>query len=30
MRANNVQRIYTFNATDFDMFQELTVIVPRA
>jgi predicted nucleic acid-binding protein len=30
MRANNVSRIYTFNAADFEMFPELTVIVPGA
>lgn len=28
MKANNVQRIYTFNAADFEVFPELTVIVP--
>ena len=29
MKANNVQRIYTFNAADFEKFPELTVVVPR-
>jgi hypothetical protein len=29
MKANNVQRIYTFNAADFEKFSELTVVVPR-
>jgi uncharacterized protein len=29
MKANNVQRIYTFNAADFEKFAELTVVVPR-
>jgi predicted nucleic acid-binding protein len=28
MKANNVQRIYTFNAGDFQVFPELTVVVP--
>ena len=28
MKANNIQRIYTFNAGDFEVFPELTVIVP--
>lgn len=28
MKANNVQRIYTFNAADFHAFPELTVTVP--
>jgi predicted nucleic acid-binding protein len=28
MLANNVQRIYTFNAGDFQVFSELTVVVP--
>ena len=30
MRANGIQRIYTFNAGDFEVFPELAVIVPRA
>jgi predicted nucleic acid-binding protein len=30
MKANNVQRIYTFNAEDFEVFPELTVVVPHA
>lgn len=30
MRVNNVQRIYTFNAGDFDVFPELIVVVPSA
>jgi toxin-antitoxin system PIN domain toxin len=29
MQANNVQRIYTFNAADFEIFPELIVVVPR-
>jgi hypothetical protein len=28
MQANNVQRIYTFNAGDFEVFPELIVVVP--
>jgi predicted nucleic acid-binding protein len=28
MKANNIRRIYTFNTTDFEIFPELTVIVP--
>jgi toxin-antitoxin system PIN domain toxin len=28
MLANNVQRIYTFNPKDFQVFPELTVVVP--
>jgi predicted nucleic acid-binding protein len=28
MQANNVLRIYTFNSQDFEVFQELTVVVP--
>ena len=28
MQANGVQRIYTFNTKDFDMFPELIVIAP--
>jgi toxin-antitoxin system PIN domain toxin len=30
MLANNVGRIYTFNARDFEMFTELIVVVPSA
>jgi predicted nucleic acid-binding protein len=30
MKANDVQRIYTFNAADFEVFPELTVLVPGA
>jgi predicted nucleic acid-binding protein len=30
VRANNVSRIYTFNAGDFAVFPELTVVVPGA
>jgi predicted nucleic acid-binding protein len=30
MKANGVQTIYTFNAADFKVFPELTVIVPGA
>jgi hypothetical protein len=26
--ANGVQRIYTFNPGDFEVFAELTVVVP--
>ena len=29
MQANHVQRIYTFNAADFAVFPELTVVVPK-
>jgi hypothetical protein len=29
MQAHNVQRIYTFNTADFEVFPELTVIAPR-
>ena len=29
MQANNVQRIYTFNVGDFEVFPELAVVVPR-
>src|SRR4051812_3240251 len=29
MRANNIQRIYTFNAGDFQIFPELVVVVPQ-
>jgi predicted nucleic acid-binding protein len=28
MQANGVQRIYTFNANDFEIFPELTVVTP--
>ncbi len=28
MQANNVQRIYTFNSGDFEVFPELMVVVP--
>src|SRR5271165_6936707 len=28
MQANNVQRIYTFNIEDFEVFPELIVVVP--
>jgi predicted nucleic acid-binding protein len=28
MQANNIHRIYTFNARDFEVFPELTVIAP--
>ena len=28
MQANNIQRIYTFNAADFRVFPELTVTSP--
>ena len=28
MQANNVQRIYTFNAVDFEVFSELTALAP--
>jgi predicted nucleic acid-binding protein len=30
MKANSVSRIYTFNAGDFAVFPELTVVVPGA
>ncbi|MBV9676410.1 MAG: hypothetical protein JO185_08750, partial [Acidobacteriaceae bacterium] len=30
MLANDVQRIYTFNAEDFEVFPELIVVVPGA
>jgi uncharacterized protein len=30
MQTNNVQRIYTFNAGDFEVFSDLIVIVPGA
>jgi toxin-antitoxin system PIN domain toxin len=29
MQANNIWRIYTFNASDFEIFPELTVCTPR-
>jgi predicted nucleic acid-binding protein len=28
MQANNIRRIYTFNAADFQRFAELAVIIP--
>lgn len=28
MLANGIERIYTFNPKDFDVFPELTVITP--
>jgi predicted nucleic acid-binding protein len=28
MQANGVQRIYTYNTKDFEVFPELTVVVP--
>ena len=28
MQANNVNRIYTFNSVDFEVFSELVVAVP--
>jgi predicted nucleic acid-binding protein len=28
MQANNIQRIYTFNTADFQVFPELTVVAP--
>ena len=28
MQLNNVQRIYTFNVGDFEVFPELTVVIP--
>lgn len=30
MQANNIQRIYTFNTKDFEVFPELTVLSPVA
>ena len=30
MQANNVQRIYTFNTEDFEVFPELAVLIPQA
>jgi predicted nucleic acid-binding protein len=30
MKANNIHRIYTFNAEDFEVFPELLVVVPGA
>lgn len=29
MRANNIQRIYSFNKADFEVFPGVTVVVPR-
>jgi toxin-antitoxin system PIN domain toxin len=29
MQANNVQRMYTFNTADFEVFPELAVLIPR-
>ena len=29
MEANTVRRIYTFNVEDFEVFPELTVVVPQ-
>jgi predicted nucleic acid-binding protein len=29
MQANNIHRVYTFNAKDFEAFPELTVVVPE-
>ncbi len=29
MEANNVLRIYTFNVEDFEVFPELTAVVPK-
>jgi predicted nucleic acid-binding protein len=28
MQANGVQRIYTFNTADFEVFTELSVVMP--
>jgi predicted nucleic acid-binding protein len=28
MQAHNIQRIYTYNSKDFEVFPELTVIAP--
>jgi predicted nucleic acid-binding protein len=28
MQANGTERIYTFNADDFEVFSELTVLAP--
>jgi predicted nucleic acid-binding protein len=28
MQANGVQRIYTFNTADFEVFTELSVVTP--
>jgi len=28
MQANGIQRIYTFNTDDFEVFSELEVVVP--
>jgi toxin-antitoxin system PIN domain toxin len=30
MQANDVQRIYTFNTGDFEVFPELTVVAPQS
>jgi toxin-antitoxin system PIN domain toxin len=30
MKANNVERIYTFNTEDFEVFPDLAVLIPRA
>jgi predicted nucleic acid-binding protein len=30
MQTNDVRRIYTFNTADFQVFPELTVVVPAA
>ena len=30
MLANRVRRIYTFNAKDFEVFEELIVLTPKA
>ena len=30
MKANNIQRIYTFNVADFEVFPELIVVMPDA
>jgi predicted nucleic acid-binding protein len=30
MKTNNVQRIYTFNVADFDVFPELIVVAPQS
>jgi predicted nucleic acid-binding protein len=29
MQANGVQRIYTFNVADFEVFPELAVVIPK-
>jgi hypothetical protein len=28
MQTNGIQRIYTFNADDFEVFPELAVVIP--